>query len=76
MTFDPAVSHVSIYANGGVVKLENNTQVTGSVSISTVLNLAPQDPLPSGVLGDIAVSGSTGTAKPYFYDGSSWTALF
>jgi len=34
MGFDPATSIVNIYANGGTVKIENDTQVTGSLNIS------------------------------------------
>ena len=61
--------------SNGIIELQDDTQVTGSVSISTVMNLAPQDPLPAGVLGDIAVSGSSGAANVYFYDGTAWTAM-
>jgi hypothetical protein len=34
MGFDPATSIVNIYANGGTVKIENDTQVTGSLNVS------------------------------------------
>jgi hypothetical protein len=43
---------------------------------SAVLTLSPQDPLPSGVpTGSFAVSSSA-PPKPYFYDGTSWNALY
>lgn len=49
--------------------------VTGSVSISNILTLKPQHPLPSGVpTGSFAVSSST-PPRPYMWDGSSWYAL-
>jgi len=44
--------------------------VTGSVKITQVMNLKPQNPLPSGTIGDMAVSGS----NLYFYNGS-WTLV-
>jgi hypothetical protein len=43
---------------------------------SAVLTLSPQSPLPSGVpTGSFAVSSSV-PPKPYFYDGTSWNALY
>jgi hypothetical protein len=51
-------------------------QITGSVNISSVLTLTPQSPLPSGVAtGSFAVSSSV-PPKPYFYDGTTWNALY
>ena len=50
--------------------LSGSYQVTGSVSITRTLNLAPSNPLPSGTVGDLAVSGSS----LYFYNGS-WTLV-
>jgi hypothetical protein len=44
--------------------------VTGSVSISETMKLKPQNPLPSGTIGDLAVSGSS----LYFYNGA-WTLI-
>jgi hypothetical protein len=43
---------------------------------SAVLTLSPQSPLPSGVpTGSFAVSSSA-PPKPYFYDGTTWNALY
>jgi len=57
-----------------------DVDVTGSVSISEVLTLKPQGTLPvsgsGATIGMIAVSGSVGNAKPYFFDGTAWNALF
>lgn len=51
--------------------------VSGSVGLSDVLVLPPQNPLPSGKpTGSFAVSGSGANCKPYFYNGTTWTALF
>jgi len=44
--------------------------VTGSVSIGEVMNLQAQDPLPTGSIGDLAVSGS----ELFFYNGA-WTQI-
>jgi hypothetical protein len=51
-------------------------RVSGSATISSILTLTPQDPLPSGVpTGSFAVSSSA-PPKPYFYDGTTWNALY
>jgi hypothetical protein len=55
---------------------DNNHELTGSLSISNILTLTPQHPLPSGVAtGSFAVSSSV-PPKPYFFDGTSWNALY
>jgi len=53
------------------LQIGDDTQVTGSLSISTVMNLKPQNPLPSGNIGDLAVSSSN---QLYFYNGA-WTLV-
>jgi hypothetical protein len=54
----------------------NNLTVTGSATISSILTLIPQDPLPAGSpTGSFAVSSSV-PPKPYFYDGTVWNALY
>ena len=61
-----------------VIINNNGLQVTGSISVtgSAILTLTPQNPLPSGVAtGSFAVSSSI-PAKPYFWDGSTWQALY
>jgi len=50
--------------------------ITGSLTISNILTLTPQTPLPLGVAtGSFAVSSSA-PPKPYFYNGTSWNALY
>ena len=51
-----------------VNSLTQNVLVTGSVNISSALNLAPTNPLPTGVVGSLAVSGS----NLYFHNGADW----
>lgn len=50
---------------------------SGDVTISNLLTLTPQHPLPTLNLvpGAFAVSSST-PPKPYFYDGANWNALY
>jgi hypothetical protein len=58
--------------------LNNNVHISGSVAVKAgeVLTLAPVHPLPNSIAtGSFAVSGST-PPKPYFWDGSSWNALY
>jgi len=59
-----------IYASG------SHMDVTGSVNITNILSLKPQNPLPTSVpVGSFAVSSSI-PPKPYFWDGKTWNALF
>ena len=51
-----------------IFAVENTVQITGSLSISSVLNLAKSNPLPTGITGSLAVSGS----HLYFHNGTSW----
>tara|TARA_B100000085_G_C18561567_1_gene519786 strand:+ start:1414 stop:3042 length:1629 start_codon:yes stop_codon:yes gene_type:complete len=54
-----------------------NVRVTGSVHISNVLELAPIHPLPTDKpTGSLASSGSAGSVKPFFWDGTNWNALY
>lgn len=48
----------------------SGSEFTGSVNITDTINLAAQDPLPSGNIGDLAVSGS----NLFFYNGA-WTQV-
>jgi hypothetical protein len=50
--------------------------VSGSARIDEVLTLTPLDPLPTGSpTGSFAVSASV-PPIPYFYDGTTWNALY
>jgi cytoskeletal protein CcmA (bactofilin family) len=63
-------------SSGSRITLFRNTTITGSVSITSVLTLAPNNPLPSAQpTGSIAVSGSGADCKPYFWNGTTWTSL-
>jgi hypothetical protein len=63
-------------SSGSKIELFRNTTITGSVSITSVLTLTPNDPLPtSQPTGSISVSGSGADCKPYFYNGTTWTSL-
>lgn len=66
-------------SNSPIIGGTTNTllQVTGSVAVSGVLGLKPQNPLPaaSSAPYSFAVSAST-PAIPYFSDGTNWNALY
>ena len=56
-------------------KLDSTTanqtlQINAKTSIKNAMNLTPMDPLPAGVVGDLAVSGSS----LFFYNGA-WTLI-
>jgi hypothetical protein len=69
-------SNTILLSAGNLARITKNTQITGSLSVtgsigvSQVMNLKGQDPLPSGTIGDLAVSGS----NLYFYNGA-WTQV-
>jgi hypothetical protein len=59
--------------------LASKTEVSASLHITAFMNIAPTNPLPTGILvtaGTFAVSASGAVYKPYFYDGSAWNALY
>jgi hypothetical protein len=51
--------------------LSDSMTVTGSMNISSVMNMRPLNPLPAGNIGDLAVSSSN---QLYFYNGA-WTLV-
>lgn len=67
----------TVFATTGSNQFKNDQGITGSVSITNVLKLAAQDPLPaaSTLPNSFAVSASSPT-KPYYSDGTSWNALY
>jgi hypothetical protein len=78
-----ATSIASTLTVAGVTRLANNTLVTGSLlvtgsaTIENILTLTPRTTTPTGVAsGSIIVSGSATGIKPYFWNGSVWTAMF
>ena len=58
------------YTDGRVSVLKP-MEVTGSVSLSSTLKLAQQNPLPTGGVGQLAVSAS----NLYYHNGSTWTQI-
>jgi hypothetical protein len=65
---------LKIAPNGGTnppLEFKRSAEVTGSVSISDVLQLAQKDPLPTGAVGQLAVSAS----NLYYHNGSSWSQI-
>jgi hypothetical protein len=67
----------TVFATTGSNQFKSDQSITGSVSITNVLRLTAQDPLPaaSSVPNSFAVSASTPT-KPYYSDGTNWNALY
>ena len=63
---------------GGILEIPDPQDVSGSMSVNesltigTVAKLEPQDPLPSGELGMLAVSSS---AFLYFHNGAQWQVV-
>jgi hypothetical protein len=67
----PFPVHAVEFIDGATISLKLPTQITGSVSISDVLQLAGQDPLPAGAVGQLAVSAS----NLYYNNGATWTQI-
>jgi len=49
---------------------------SGSVAINDILSLTRRTTTPTPVEGMIIASGSAGASKVYYYNGTSWNALF
>ena len=54
----------------------NNIHVTGSTTANAILQLSRRETTPTGAEGMIIASGSAGASKLYYYNGSTWNALF
>jgi hypothetical protein len=67
-------ANIKFFNSGSRTTLTNDTLIsgslttTGSANIGTVMTLTPLDPLPTGALGGMAVSGS----NLYFHNGTGW----
>ncbi|MDB4232123.1 hypothetical protein N9795_00305 [Candidatus Pelagibacter sp.] len=72
----------SVFISGSKTIIGTNTitgslNITGSTTINNILTLVPTSSLPTGQpTGSFIVSGSGANCKPYFYNGTTWTALF
>jgi hypothetical protein len=51
-------------------------QVTGSLMVNNILQLSVRTTTPTPVEGMIIASGSAGASVLYYYNGTSWNALF
>jgi hypothetical protein len=61
----------------GSFNVKGNTIISGSTTIDSILTLVPRTTTPTGIAsGSIIVSGSATGIKPYFWNGSTWTAMF
>ena len=60
-----------LFVASGSAVFRKGASITGSVNISEVINLAKQNPLPTGTTGSLAVSGS----GLYFHNGTSWNLI-
>ena len=73
---NPPYERMAISASG-LVNMTSGLVVTGSTTINNILTLVPTSSLPTGQpTGSFIVSGSGANCKPYFYNGTTWTALF
>jgi len=66
-------SNVDVFSSTPAMSINSGSSVT----INDVLTLTPRTTNPSNPQsGSIMVSGSGANCKPYFYNGSTWTAFF
>ena len=54
----------------------SEVQITGSLMVKDILQLAVRTTTPTGVEGMIIASGSVGDSKLYYYNGTTWNTLF
>jgi hypothetical protein len=57
-----------MYGTMSSTTADQTLQINAKTNIRNAMNLFPQSPLPTGVVGDLSVSGSL----LYFYDGAGW----
>lgn len=77
---NPTLTGVSDYraiqvVTGSVV-INGSTTVTGSLNVNDILVLQPRSTTPTPTEGMIIASGSAGASVLYYYNGTSWNALF
>jgi hypothetical protein len=66
-----------IFASGSEVQITGSLKVTGSAIIKDILTLVPRTTTPgTPVEGMIIASGSVGSSVLYYYNGTTWNALF
>jgi hypothetical protein len=54
----------------------NNVHIIGSTTANGILQLSRRDTTPTGVEGMVIASGSANNSKLYYFNGSTWNALF
>jgi hypothetical protein len=78
-TWTLASNTAALNIQSGLLNLDTtNTKVTvsGSLTVNDILVLTPRTTTPSGAAtGSLIMSGSAGTVKPYYFNGTTWTAL-
>lgn len=78
-TNDKLNSHIigsDIIAKSPNTTYVNNLHITGSTTSNAILQLSRRETTPTGAEGMIIASGSAGASKLYYYNGSTWNALF
>ena len=78
---DLAGGSINISGSGESIGTSNfaaeNIHITGSTTNDGILKISRRETTPSPAKeGMIIESGSAGSSKLYYYDGSSWNALF
>jgi hypothetical protein len=75
LTYNGSTTEATVEGN---LKFNGNIlEVSSSVNIATLLKIAATNPLPpSPGAGAFAVSASGANFRPYFFDGSTWNALY
>ena len=60
----------------GSLNITGSALITGSLTIKDILVLTPRTTTPTPTEGMIIASGSAGSSILYYYNGTSWNALF
>ena len=77
---NPTLTGVSDYraiqTTTGSVIFNGNTTVTGSLTVKDIIQLERRTTTPTPAEGMIIASGSAGASVLYYYNGTTWNALF
>jgi hypothetical protein len=60
------------------VTVSGSMNISSSLTINDIITIQPRTTTPSSgtfSTGSVIMSGSAGTVKPYYFDGSSWVSL-
>jgi len=65
-----------VFTSGSTFQVTGSLSISGSTTINNILTLTVRTTTPTPVEGMIIASGSAGNSKLFYYNGTTWNALF